>query len=342
MVHTIPRGSWGARHPDGFRDRPMPVREFWLHHSVTVAPDLVPPFSDDDAAVRTLESIGQSRFGGGISYTFPVTPVGRLYQGHSLHRQGAHTYGHNTVGAAFCLIGNYDVMAPTQAQKVAIAEKMVELHRAGKATRHTLNGGHRDTGFSTACPGGKAHAAIPEINRMAEQIWKGQRPTTGSGPTDTWTPTGKMSTKQVQDLLGLKQDGIYGDTTAAAVKELQKELGLTADGLWGPATEREVMRLEEKVDKVATDGKRILTQNRQILEALEALRSAGGFDPSMRIALTDPTAESIGWGNRKTKTMSVGGLMQTTMRLAAENAQGIKRTREEIAKIADAENEQRG
>lgn len=252
----ITRKRWGARYPNGFGDRPLPVSEFWLHHSVTMAPDLVPPFTDDDAAVRTLEQIGQSRFGGGISYTFPVTPVGRIYEGHSLHRRGAHTKGHNTVGAAFCLVGNYDSLDPTRAQKVAIAAKMVELHRAGKATRHTLNGGHRDV-FGTACPGAKGYAAIGEINRIANEMWAGKKYDLGTATGDVWQPAGALTTKQVQALLGVAADGVYGPGTTAAVRDLQKSLNLTADGLWGKTTEGAVMSLQSdikalsaKVDKV--------------------------------------------------------------------------------------------
>lgn len=172
---VISRREWGANYPNGFRTRPMPIREYWLHHSVTIAPNLLPPFDDDDAAVRTLERIGQSRFGGGISYTYPVTPVGRIYEGHSLERQGAHTKGHNTVGAAFCLVGNYDVMAPTAAQELAIATRMVEDHRAGDSLTHQLNGGHRDT-FATSCPGNRAYPRIPAINALARDLWAGKIP----------------------------------------------------------------------------------------------------------------------------------------------------------------------
>lgn len=174
-VNLITRKQWGARYKDGFRDRPMPIKTFWLHHSVTVAPDLLPPFDDDDAAVRTLEDIGQSRFNGGISYNQPVTPVGRMYVGVSPHREGAHTYGNNTDGFAFVLVGDYSKREPTAIQQELIARRMVELHRAGLATRHTLNGGHRDSPgakvYPTSCPGDAAWRCIPKINARADQLW---------------------------------------------------------------------------------------------------------------------------------------------------------------------------
>lgn len=168
--NLIPRIAWGSHEGDGFDDRDLPVTEWWLHHSVTIAPDLLPPFDDDDAAIRTLERIGEARFGGGISYTVPITPVGRAYVGHSFWRRGAHTRGHNTVGAAICLVGNYDVTPPTAAQIEAAARTMVNAHREGLAITHQITGGHRDV-FSTGCPGRFGYAVIPAINRRAREMW---------------------------------------------------------------------------------------------------------------------------------------------------------------------------
>lgn len=183
-LEPIARREWRATEQDGTDDRALPVREFWLHHSVTIAPDLLPPFDDDDAAVRTLERIGEQRFGAGISYTHPVTPVGRLYVGHSLHRVGSHTRGHNTIGAAFVLVGDYSSRKPSAAAVEVIARRMVALHRQGKATRHTLNGGHTQASVpeggtaNTACPGAAGLDAVPVINRRAEQLWAAGYPTT--------------------------------------------------------------------------------------------------------------------------------------------------------------------
>lgn len=257
MPNVITRKQWGAKHPDGFRDRTLPVKEFWLHHSVTIAPDLKPPYDDDDAAVRTLERIGQQRFKGGISYTYAVTPVGRFYEGHSLGRQGAHTAGHNTIGAAFVLVGDYSRHDPTDAQCQAIAEQMVELHRTGKATRHTLNGGHRDaSGNSTSCPGDAGHRAITTINTLAEKLWAGGKlPTTSTGdggkvtvlrPGDTGAAVGKLQAglKRVFPAYAgrLLVDNSYGPATRAAVLEFQTRARVTGryrstlDGIAGPAT----------------------------------------------------------------------------------------------------------
>lgn len=184
MSYRLPTGlvvyerrDWGARYGDGYDDAPTPATDVWLHHSATIAPDLIPPFGDDDAAVRTLERIGQERFQAGISYTFPVTPVGRAYVGHSIHRAGAHTLGHNFSGRAICLIGNYSERPPTAAQIDAAAQLLAAGKVRGWWTRAALSGGHRDAPpRHTDCPGDAAEHAIPEINARAAWHLARQRP----------------------------------------------------------------------------------------------------------------------------------------------------------------------
>ncbi|MFQ6170360.1 hypothetical protein ACK8HX_02035 [Oryzobacter sp. R7] len=182
--HLITRKEWGAVEQDGTRDRALPISEWWAHHSVTVAPDLLPPFDDDDAAIRTLERIGEQRFGTGISYTFPVTPVGRCYQGHSMHRVGSHTRGHNTVAAAIVFVGDYSTRRPSAAAQEAAAQRMVIEHRAGRARTHRFDGGHTQAPVpeggtaQTACPGAGVLAVLPAINARADALWAAGFPNT--------------------------------------------------------------------------------------------------------------------------------------------------------------------
>ena len=163
----IPRAAWGARYPAGFGPAPM-ATELWLHHTVTIAPDLVPPFTDDDAAIRELERIGHERFGGGISYTFLVTPVGRVYEGTGGLRMGAHTAGRNSRARAIALVGDYSRTRPTEAQVDAVAALVHYGRAVGWWTVDRLSGGHRDAPkASTECPGAAAWTVIPVINSRA-------------------------------------------------------------------------------------------------------------------------------------------------------------------------------
>lgn len=169
-MKIIPREEWGAVHEDGYGTSTLPAGEVWLHHSVTVAPDLVAPFDDEHAAMRTLERIGEQRFGRGISYTFAVMPTGRVYEGHSVEREGAHTARRNDLARAIVWVGNYDVTRPTAHQIAATAALLRQGKARGWWRRAALNGGHCDApGAVTACPGRHGLAAIPHVNKLAAQ-----------------------------------------------------------------------------------------------------------------------------------------------------------------------------
>jgi hypothetical protein len=181
-MEIIPRARWGARYQAGFGPSPLPARELWLHHSVTTAPDLVWVDADGDGveddeerAMRTLEDIGQQRFGGGISYTFAVMPSGRIYEGHGVGRQGAHTGGRNDIARAIVLVGDYSTRPPTVAQQKAVAWLTDHGRRQGWWTVTGLSGGHRQAPnqIATACPGDAALREIPAINRTVAEYRAG-------------------------------------------------------------------------------------------------------------------------------------------------------------------------
>lgn len=162
----ISRARWGARYERGFGPAPLPAQEVWLHHSVTAAPP--DDVEREAAAMRVLEDIGEQRFGGGISYTFAVMPSGRVYEGHGVDREGAHTAGRNSIARAIVLIGNYDTQRVTEAQVYAIAALLQHGRRHGWWRNAGLNGGHQQApGAQTACPGRNAMAVIGRVNQLA-------------------------------------------------------------------------------------------------------------------------------------------------------------------------------
>jgi hypothetical protein len=171
VVDIIRREVWGARYADGFRPAPIPAARVWLHHSVTSAGSAGSSRAIDDLSVRQLEVIGQGRFGRGISYTYAVTPSGRVYEGHSVDRQGAHTGGDNTHSRGIVLVGNYDVARPSPQQLASVAELLVYGFLMGYFRAPALTGGHRDApNAATACPGRHGQAAIASINRTAAAL----------------------------------------------------------------------------------------------------------------------------------------------------------------------------
>lgn len=247
MTHRIiDRREWGAKYRDGTGDRAIGSIDKILHHSVTLPPDMVAPHDDDYAAVRQLEQIGQSRFGYGISYTFAISPAGLIFEGHSIHRIGSHTKGHNTKGAGIVLIGNYQTGQVTDAQVRALVWLLWHGVAQGWWQLKTLTGGHRNY-VQTGCPGDNAFGLIPSINHQsltvgpdgtgpAEPVVNPVEPQPGGGrPTVRYGSRG-AAVADLQRFLGLTADGIFGPATRAAVRVYQGGVGLTVDGVVGPLT----------------------------------------------------------------------------------------------------------
>ncbi len=214
----IQRPEWGARHEDGFGPRPVGNLKVYVHHSVTIAPDLVPPFTDDYAAIRQLEAIGESRFKRGISYQFPITPAGLIFEGVSVDRVGAAIANYNTPTANIVWVGNYDTDRPPL--------KMLEatdwlLHHGvdqGWWRDPLVTGGHQDApGAQTACPGRFGEAALGLLNRGGYHA---------DGPILVDNPIIPPSKPTVPTELTV--DGRWGSSTT---RKMQAELGTTVDGI---------------------------------------------------------------------------------------------------------------
>lgn len=274
-MKVISRREWGARHPDGFGPAPVPWTEWWLHHSVTIAPDLVPPWGDDDSAVRLLEDIGQQRFKGGISYTFAVTPSGRVYAGHSIGRRGAHTIGHNTTGRGIVLVGNYDRDRPTPDQLDGVAWLVADHYRRGLCRANRLTGGHRDV-KGTDCPGDHAYALIPEINRRVDALLT---------PVPTLTPLEEimaLSKQEQAEVVAAIADAVHERVRrdypeiARQVRDTDGQLSEWVAGEFGVQSPRDRMSLHELGQQAAARAARIERRLGRIEADVEQLRAGPG------------------------------------------------------------------
>lgn len=147
----ISRPEWGATGRNGFGSRPLPAKSVFQHHSVTAAPAVNATLAQDIAAVKVLERIGDSRFGS-ISYNFIIPPSGRIFEGVSVERIGAHTGGHNTAGIGICCIGNYENAELTPAQRDALIWLLAWLRVNGKLLEPAPLRPHSAVS-ATACPG---------------------------------------------------------------------------------------------------------------------------------------------------------------------------------------------
>lgn len=239
MRRIIRRGEWGAKYADGFGRRPLPVPERHLHHSVTIAPDLVPPYDDDYAACRRLEEIGQARFGRGMSYSTLFMPSGLIFEGLGIDRVGSHTGGHNTAGVGLCLVGNYEDGRPTSEQETSLAWWLRHAHEQGWITGPTITHPHSAT-FETLCPGKHARARIESVNRLA----------LGDDNLEGWSVEERamlekllVKVEGIQNAVGLSEQQRDGDNAEdiAHAGTLLKRLSLRSRGMQTAAGMAEIL-----------------------------------------------------------------------------------------------------
>jgi len=179
-LNIIPRSTWSTQSYSSDRTVSEPVEGFFLHISVTI--DHGDLTGSEHADMRTIERIGNERFGGiGFPYNAAVFDTGRLYEGQPLTRRGAHTVndenqpGFRETGSGGSL--NYwyrAIVLPqmvtddvTDAQVHQIAKWAAAQIRAGYAKRTATWNGHRDVS-AKSCPGDIGYRRLPEIRQLTE------------------------------------------------------------------------------------------------------------------------------------------------------------------------------
>lgn len=212
--------------------------------------------------MRTIERIGQNRFGAGMSYTFLVFPSGRIYEGVSVGRISYHSGGssdgkaRNTLGAAICLAGNYEANDLGDRAIQAIVWLLQEGVRRKWWGDPALTEGHRDF-KSTSCPGKYAYADLGRINSLGRGqateaptiLPAATTPKPKPKPTRVQensenTPASNANIARTLNAMGYKAgapDGVPGPYLRDGVKAYQAAQvyfpGMKADGNWGPMTQ---------------------------------------------------------------------------------------------------------
>lgn len=262
-MRIISRSEWGAAQPDGFGSRSIGTLDKWLHHTATATPPEDATEAQEAAIVRQIER-ARPDLGTRMPYTFLVFPSGRVYQGHSINRIGAHTAGHNSKSAGISLVGNYSTAQPSSAMVAAVV-RLLQWGVEQQWWRYpTLNGGHRDT-KATQCPGNNAYPLIPGINQAglgAPVVPDPPKPPPADGKIDVDGAWGTDTTKAFQEALEVEPDGVISsqypsvhnkglltaqwDTTdpkgSLAIARFQRFLHKQGhyngkfDGLYGPAS----------------------------------------------------------------------------------------------------------
>jgi peptidoglycan hydrolase-like protein with peptidoglycan-binding domain len=89
--------------------------------------------------------------------------------------------------------------------------------------------------------------------------------------------------KDIQKLVGVDQDGVYGPKTEQAVKVWQHKLGVNADGVWGPQTEEATNNLFAFLSNITAEP-----ENNEFFEAINAAKnqviSKGSTGDAVKIA----------------------------------------------------------
>lgn len=242
-IDIISRSTWGYRYGLGWNDRPVPARHVIIHHSETNTPSENATLAQDIDAVRYLDYIGWLRFnyadggykrprGAGISYTWAVTPSGRVFQGHDINLTSSHTYGYNTSGVGICLVGNYMNTAPTEKQIDAVARLLLQAKEDGHIMNAKVDYGHKETS-STDCPG-RAMESIPKINARVAEILNPPVEDPNRGYPASTVSDVQVALKTLRYYSG-EPTGHLPDVDAA-LRRYQTDNGLDADGLPGPLT----------------------------------------------------------------------------------------------------------
>ena len=165
MTRIISRKTWGARYRNGVGTRKTGRLEKYLHHTVTAHLSESATPAQERAQMRVLETIGQQRFGGGISYNIVVFPSGRVYEGASVNRIAYHSGGgRNTRGVGVVLAGNFEANKLGTKAFNSIVWVLQEGVRRGWWGDPALTSYHKQF-RSTACPGRYAISRFDELNR---------------------------------------------------------------------------------------------------------------------------------------------------------------------------------
>ncbi len=153
----VPEGESGLydplTNPNGWMIYPDPLaaqlHTVIVHHSAL-------EFMDGPQMVQAMH-MTTARFAD-IGYHFLIDGLGQLYEGRPPHVRGAHTGGFNTGYVGICLLGNFEIAPPLQAQVDTLT--LVAAHLKETYAINRL-GGHRDfqPGF-TACPGRNLHPLL--------------------------------------------------------------------------------------------------------------------------------------------------------------------------------------
>jgi hypothetical protein len=170
----VPRGDWGAlqpnheaenekgffsdENPEGWRDYETDIRDIYktlvIHHSVIDE-------GDDLSTLLEIQDLHRNvRQWADVAYHFFIGKEGTVYEGRVMTARGTHVAGFNTGSLGVCLLGDFMVNEPSDAQVTTARELGLWLAARLQLT-HVA--GHRDFNDFTVCPGDNLVPCLAEI-----------------------------------------------------------------------------------------------------------------------------------------------------------------------------------
>jgi N-acetyl-anhydromuramyl-L-alanine amidase AmpD len=101
--------------------------------------------------LERIRAAHRNRGFGDIGYHYLVDPAGRVWAGRELSWQGAHVANQNPGNLGICVMGNYEIQQPNQAQLEAV-ERFVAAQMGQYHIRIADVKTHQERA-QTACPG---------------------------------------------------------------------------------------------------------------------------------------------------------------------------------------------
>jgi N-acetylmuramoyl-L-alanine amidase CwlA len=148
----IPRSAWAKAGPDMKRVDPMDgVGLITFHHSGDPKAFVINDYAGTAAHLEGVRAYHRSRNFQDIGYHFAIDRMGRVWQLRPLAYEGQHVRYNNEHNVGVVVLGNFDIQAPTAAQKESV-KSFGQLLRKQYNLAATKIKTHQEI-VSTECPG---------------------------------------------------------------------------------------------------------------------------------------------------------------------------------------------